>query len=343
MTGVAGGTFTVSDIATSNKHIIMSNMAFKDGNFKVYHWTDTKAEPKILLNVPVAPARLGDAITVIGDPGTKAQLFVSGHGTKNFYIWDIVAGKIDSIQPKVIVMDSLPTVNFARITKVPNEDMYLLSGSDSRLVLLDKNFKQVDRAAGEYVLSWPMYAQVFYNEDRRYISYVHVRSNPPENELHVIDITKGSNITEAFKNMRDSSITKLFAHTANLGNTANGNASTGHSVVMDSEGKNWLMAYSAGNGFILQRLADMFTNIEAAERLAEFHMYPNPAIGEVKINAEYNINTIMLIDLNGQIIQKNEVNDNWITLNISTLKQGVYIVLLNTAQGTVSRKLMVQK
>ena len=343
MTGVAGGTFTVSDVATSGKHIIMSNMAFKDGNFKVYHWPDTKAEPKVLLNIPVAPARLGDAITVIGDPGTKAQLFVSGHATKNFYQWDINAGKIDSINPKVIVMDSLPNVSFARINKVPDEDMYLLSGSDARLALLDKNFKQIDRAAGEYVLSWPMHAQVFYNQGRRYMSYIHVKTTPSENELHVIDITKGSNITEAFKSMRDSSITKLFAHTANLGNVSNGNASVGHSIAVDAEGKTWLMGYAAGNGFILQRVADMFTNTEAIARLTEFEMYPNPAHEEVRIKSEYGIKNIILFDLNGQVIQKNEVNDHWVTLNISALKQGTYIVMLNTAQGTVARKLMVQK
>ncbi|HMP32612.1 MAG TPA: DUF4623 domain-containing protein, partial [Saprospiraceae bacterium] len=256
MTGVTGGTFTVSDVATAGKHIIMSNMAFKDGAFKVYHWSDTKAEPKVLLQVPVAPARLGDAISVIGDPGTKAQLFVSGHGSKNFYIWDIIAGKIDSVTPKVITFDSLPDVNFARINKVPGENSYLLSGPNPRLVLLNDKFEQIDRAAGEFVLSWPMHAQVFYNESRRYMSYVHIRSNPVENDLHVIDITKGKNMTDAFKMMRDSSITKLFAHTINLGKISNGNASVGHSVVTDKKGKVWLMAYAAGNGLILQRVAE---------------------------------------------------------------------------------------
>lgn len=91
----------------------MSNMEFVNGNFKVYHWPDNKAGPKVLLNIPAAPARLDDAIIVIGDPAAKAQLFVSGHGTRNFYIWDIVAGKIDSINPKVITLDSLPNVNFS--------------------------------------------------------------------------------------------------------------------------------------------------------------------------------------------------------------------------------------
>ena len=47
--------------------------------------------------------------------------------------------------------------------------MYILSGSDSRLVFLDKFFKHIDRAAGELVLSWPMHAQVFYNAGNIYI------------------------------------------------------------------------------------------------------------------------------------------------------------------------------
>lgn len=52
---------------------------------------ETKAEPKVLLSLAPAPARLDDAISAIGDPATKAQLFVSG--TKNVYIGDIVTGK----------------------------------------------------------------------------------------------------------------------------------------------------------------------------------------------------------------------------------------------------------
>lgn len=54
--------------------------------------------------------------------------------------------------------------------------------------------------------------------------------------------------------MRDSSITKLFAHKANLGNVSNDNASVSQSVVINSIGRISLMAYSAGNGLILQNV-----------------------------------------------------------------------------------------
>ena len=71
----------------------MSNMVNATGNmFKVYGWSNKEAQPKVLLEFP-APAtnvRLGDAISVIGDPATDGLLVASGHGTKSFYIWKMI-------------------------------------------------------------------------------------------------------------------------------------------------------------------------------------------------------------------------------------------------------------
>jgi hypothetical protein len=142
--------------------------------------------------------------------------------------------------------------------------------------------------------------------------------------------------------MRDSSITKLFAHKVNLGNVSNGNASVGHSVITDSEGKIWLMAYSAGNGLILQRVADQTTNIDKVA-LKEFTMYPNPAATDVIINSEYLVEKVLIFDLNGQNIQNYEVKDREFSLNINNLRNGIYLVALKSNEGTQIQKLVVQK
>ncbi|HMP31814.1 MAG TPA: DUF4623 domain-containing protein, partial [Saprospiraceae bacterium] len=127
MTGVGGGTFVISDIVTSANNIIVSNMATKGGVFKVYHWNNLDSISQLLLQVDNAPERLGDAISLIGDPSKQAHLIVSGHGSKSFFIWEIVSGTIPNKTPKVVTIDAFANVNFCRITKVPGEDMYIAS------------------------------------------------------------------------------------------------------------------------------------------------------------------------------------------------------------------------
>jgi len=118
LNGVTGGTFVLSDLAFTKDHLFLSNMVFVGGVFKVYAWKDRNSPPKILLEYPMAPARLGDAITVVGDPNTSAKLIASGHGTKNIYIWNIVNGTIPNTQPTIVPFDVVTNVNFARIQQV---------------------------------------------------------------------------------------------------------------------------------------------------------------------------------------------------------------------------------
>ncbi len=257
LTGISGGTFPVSDLTVVAEDIFLSNMVFVGGTFKVYHWNGVSDMPEVLLEYPDAPARLGDAITVVGDPQTAAQLIVSGHGTKDFYRWDIVNGTIPDPNPTVYTFDNVDNVNFARITAVPgNEGYYIASGPVFRMLLLDQDFQVVDQVDETFFGAWPMYIQAFEFGGRRFLSYVHVNINPVENELRVLDITAGADIVEAVELMKSSSVSLLQAHGAQIGNVSNGNASVSHDLVTDTLGNIWSMSYAAGNGFLIEQYGD---------------------------------------------------------------------------------------
>jgi hypothetical protein len=253
LTGVTGGTFALSDLNVVGNHIFVSNMVFVGGVFKVYHWNGVAAQPTVLLEF-TSDARLGDAFTVIGDPATSALLVASGHATKNFYAWEIVNGAIPNTTPTIYTINEIEiNASFGRLTKVPNENMFIASGSGMGVLLLDNQMNVLAQVPKAWFPWWAMYSQVFHSSGQRYLAYSHVKSPPNENMLYVLDISEGATVAEALQILAASTFADKVVHTLNLGTIGNGNASVGFDLVDDM-----FMAYSAGNGFAVQH----FTNVD---------------------------------------------------------------------------------
>lgn len=68
-------------------------------------------------------------------------------------------------------------------------------------------------------------------------------------------------------------------------------------------------------------------------------VYPNPTTGLVNINTEATINSIILQDIQGKIINL-PLNNN--TIDVTGLNKGMYILTLQTSQGTATSKLIVE-
>lgn len=346
MTGVTGGLFAVSDLTVVGKRVFMSNMVNATGNiFKLYGWANKDAQPKVLLEFP-APAtnvRLGDAISVIGDPSTDGLLVASGHGTKNFYIWKMKGDSIADKTPTIATLDSVVNVNFARITRVPQSDMFLASGPTMGMALLDKNFKVLEWVKpGVYFPSWPMYAQIFFYNGKRLLTYQHVKTSPVENFTYVMDISSDSTTLSALKNIGSKPAMDRIIHSLNLGNVSNGNASVSVDILPDAQGNLLTLSYSAGNGFILQKYGAKTSSAWDYD-VSSFNMYPNPASGLLTIQSEHIIKTVTIFDINARIVSTIFVDNNDAAIEVSTFENGLYFVSLATESGLFSKKLIIQK
>ncbi|MBK9291842.1 MAG: DUF4623 domain-containing protein [Bacteroidetes bacterium] len=343
LTGVAGGTFTLSDASWAGNSLFVSNMTFSGGEFKVYKWDDLSAAPSVFLSLPNAPARLGDAFTVLGNPAQQAQLIASGHGTTNFYIWDITNGNISSTFTEVAVPD-VPGVNFGRVTKVMNEDLYLASGSQFGLVLVDANLQIQATLEAGYFPYWSMYPHIFYYNGKRYLAYIHIKDTPAENKLYVLDISQAPNTVAAVQTMMDVPFADRVVHEVNLGDNANGNASVGLDVLADEGGNIWMMAYAAANGFIVQKVGNFPVGL--AENRADgmsFKMFPNPANTQLTISSDKHINHIQILDLAGRLHLELQPASANVQINTTSLKPGVYMVHVQ-AEGSVSTsKLLINR
>jgi endonuclease I len=84
-------------------------------------------------------------------------------------------------------------------------------------------------------------------------------------------------------------------------------------------------------------------DVEDVAALNSISVYPNPAVGQtINIYSEAEIDAIELININGQIVQqikKPVFNSN--TYTLQNLPQGFYLLRLESAQGAVTKKVIV--
>jgi hypothetical protein len=71
-------------------------------------------------------------------------------------------------------------------------------------------------------------------------------------------------------------------------------------------------------------------------------IYPNPANGIVNINSLTDIDRVMIFNCTGQIVYDELVNNNFITINTESFKQGLYIIRVETSDGLKTEKLTIK-
>lgn len=70
---------------------------------------------------------------------------------------------------------------------------------------------------------------------------------------------------------------------------------------------------------------------------------PNPAFNQVIVNANANINSVELFDMNGKIFYSNfENNSNAIKINLSKIVAGIYIIKTNVSGDIATQKIFVK-
>ncbi|MCY1485987.1 hypothetical protein D3C87_205210 [compost metagenome] len=77
--------------------------------------------------------------------------------------------------------------------------------------------------------------------------------------------------------------------------------------------------------------------------VSKFSVYPNPSNGLVNISSDLNssLNSVSITDLNGRTVKAVELNgDSSVQVNISDLSAGVYMMNINSDQGSTTKKII---
>jgi len=93
-------------------------------------------------------------------------------------------------------------------------------------------------------------------------------------------------------------------------------------ITMDHEGNLWVGTESGIS--VLKKTNTALPNINVNSEL--INIFPNPSTTEITISSPTSLRAVGIYDLIGNLKEKEYTLDNSITINISDLKAGYYIV-----------------
>ncbi len=101
------------------------------------------------------------------------------------------------------------------------------------------------------------------------------------------------------------------------------------------EGADTSIFYIVKGGVGIEEMKQNFTSLS---------LFPNPATTQLTLdNKDALIKEVHIYDVTGREVSRHSINANQRTLDISTLKSGLYIVKIHTEQGVLNRKVQVVK
>lgn len=68
--------------------------------------------------------------------------------------------------------------------------------------------------------------------------------------------------------------------------------------------------------------------------------YPNPVVDQLNITSKQNIKEVKIFNVNGQLVLNTKANNSSTTVNVSSLKSGIYVAQVTTDKGTETIKVI---
>lgn len=268
MTGVSGGTWVVSDVKTVGDAIYVSNMVMAGVGltFKVYRWDnveDTEAEVILEYTTTADNQRLGDALSIVGDPATNGYIMASnfpgfgGNASANeIFVWKYTNGVAEEAATWTIPLTNDARIGqYGRVNGIPgDENHFLVSGAES-LFVIDTEGNVVHEVNGETVQGRAMDAEIFEYNGGRYLSYTVNReweSNGAFSEI--VNITEGASALEGIQALTPENIASKQVYKKFLTGPVDGWVNANHAVVFDGDTP-MIFSFSTLGGFMVETLS----------------------------------------------------------------------------------------
>ena len=107
-------------------------------------------------------------------------------------------------------------------------------------------------------------------------------------------------------------------------------------IKIGPEGKIWAVDYNSNTVFRVDEAVVSASNIEITEPI----IFPNPATDILQvINLDQNAH-LQLFDMQGKLVKEIRTVNRNIELNLSDLESGIYVLKVNYAEGSTSKKVV---
>lgn len=97
------------------------------------------------------------------------------------------------------------------------------------------------------------------------------------------------------------------------------------------------LGFGRVNAYRAVQFANLYNSIKGAENAIAWNVFPNPANAVLNVQATEN-GMVKLYNVAGQELMAAELSKGKLALDVSAIESGIYLVQLNTIQGTATRK-----
>ena len=104
----------------------------------------------------------------------------------------------------------------------------------------------------------------------------------------------------------------------------------------------WLQDYKTMEVFQAGKVNGKLSVTEAKSALAHVTVYPNPASERLNVRSDVPFTDVRLVNMAGQVESRHTTHAMEYSLDVQGLAQGLYILQLQTANGTVNTKVQVR-
>jgi hypothetical protein len=268
---IAPLTFPVNYVRTVDEDIYISNLSLNpegagwgQGVYRVYRWNSLTAEPEIVISYNKLPGRLGDAISIIGDPAKDGKIIAHINTTKSFRVWNFKDGVLlnedtpDLISIDIKISDDPDRDNLNNhgiINSIEGEtDIFVATSNNTGIMLVDLTGKVLAYLPTTIVDFLTYDPNIFYYDGKRYLSYTinNTVDATVGARYQIVDISFGETVVDAFNLITSSEIfNKRIVYDKPIGA---GDASlTGvNQVAFDEDGEFMMLSFVVNKGFFLE-------------------------------------------------------------------------------------------
>lgn len=259
VTGIAGGTFTVSAGGFSHGHIYVCNLttALPDPTFKIYHWADASAPCETILETTGNDdfkGRWGDNFSISLNEAGDGYIWLFDHAGGAFCLRFEVKGFTQISEP--VKIDCPYTVAYyASINPVDGEEnrYTLTSATQQTILLVDADLNVYNRIEPQEGAEFPVNAEndariIKYNGERYLITcnawgWMYRKAQT----IRVYDLSQGGDAQMGITNFNATDRTPIYTYELGGANCAAYTANTGAAI--DSEGNLVIMGAAPRGGF----------------------------------------------------------------------------------------------
>lgn len=119
------------------------------------------------------------------------------------------------------------------------------------------------------------------------------------------------------------------------------NHGNGYYKLTDSEG----VIIKEGGEFLVSETSEfnaILTAIGDKQQNSVLRIYPNPAHDQVNVVSNSTIESVSVVSITGQLLQRVVVNNTYVNINTAALKAGMYFIQIETEAGLTTRRLVIE-